>query len=292
MIEEKSFGEARLYTLSNGELAVSVSSRGATVTSLRYRGQETVLGYESDEDYLRGTSYLGATVGRVGNRIGGASFTLNGQRCALTPNEGPNQLHGGPEAFDRQLWAAERLDDTALRFTLFSPDGENGFPGNLEAAVTYRIQGGTLRIEFAGKSDRDTIYAPTNHMYFDLSGRGQALEAGLWLGADAYVEPGEGLIPTGRLLPCEDAFDFHSLRKVGQEYDHAFVLNGEHACRLEDGGLRMDLYTDMPGLQVYTGRYLNPPHRAFQGLALESARLSLHHAEGRRVLPPLGGVPL
>ena len=268
MIEEKSFGKARLYTLSNAVLQVRISSRGATVTSLRYRGQETILGYDNDEGYLRGGAYLGATVGRVGNRIGGAAFTLNGQRYDLVPNEGPNQLHGGPEAFDRQLWEAERLDDTALRFTLFSPDGENGFPGNLEAAVTYRLNGGTLRIEFAGKCDKDTVYAPTNHMYFDLSGKGEALEARLWLGADAYVEPGEGLIPTGRLLPCEGAFDFHSLRKVAREYDHAFVLSGEHACRMEYGGLRMDLFTDMPGLQVYTGRYLDPPHRAYQGLAL------------------------
>ena len=154
MIEEKDFGKARLYTISNGELSVSVSSRGATVTSIRYHGQETILGYESDEAYLRGTSYLGATVGRVGNRIGGAGFTLNGQRYDLVPNEGPNQLHGGPEAFDRQLWAAEKLSETELRFTLFSPEGENGYPGNLEAAVTYRIDGGTLRIEFGGQERR------------------------------------------------------------------------------------------------------------------------------------------
>ena len=280
MIEEKSFGKARLYTLSNAVLQVRISSRGATVTSLRYRGQETILGYDSDEGYLRGGAYLGATVGRVGNRIGGAAFTLNGQRYDLVPNEGPNQLHGGPEAFDRQLWEAERLDDTALRFTLFSPDGENGFPGNLEAAVTYRLNGGTLRIEFAGKCDKDTVYAPTNHMYFDLSGKGEALEARLWLGADAYVEPGEGLIPTGRLLPCEGAFDFHSLRKVAREYDHAFVLSGEHACRLEDGGLRMDLFTDMPGLQVYTGRYL-PNQPAFPSIELKAGEPFLRWAEYR-----------
>ena len=150
MIEEKVFGKATLYTISNGDLSVSVSSRGATVTSIRYHGQETILGYASDEDYLRGTSYLGATVGRVGNRIGGAAFILNGQRYDLVPNEGPNQLHGGPEAFDRQLWSAEALSETALRFSLSSPDGENGFPGNLRATVTYRIDGGTLRIEFGG----------------------------------------------------------------------------------------------------------------------------------------------
>lgn len=269
MIEEKAFGEARLYTISNENLSVSLSSRGATVVSIRYLGRETVLGYDSDEEYLQGTSYLGATVGRVGNRIGKAELPLNGKLWPLVPNEGENQLHGGPDSYDRRLWTAEELDALALRFTLTSPDGDNGYPGTLQAAVTYRVQGSTLRIEFAGISDRDTVYAPTNHMYFDLSGRGNILEDELWLGADRYVEPGEGLIPTGRLLPAEGAFDFSSLRKVGQEYDHAFVLTGEHACALRAGGIRMDLYTDMPGLQVYTGRYLNPPHRPFQGLALE-----------------------
>ena len=269
MIEEKAFGQARLFTISNETLSVSLSSRGATVVSLRYLGRETVLGYDSDEGYLQGSSYLGATVGRVGNRIGKAELPLNGKRYPLVPNEGENQLHGGPDSYDRRLWTAEKLDELALRFTLDSPDGDNGYPGHLRAAVTYRLLGGTLRIEFAGISDQDTVYAPTNHMYFDLSGKGRILEDQLWLGADRYVEPGEGLIPTGRLLPAEGAFDFSTLRKVAREYDHAFVLTGEHACTLRAGGIQMDLYTDMPGLQVYTGRYLNPPHRAFQGLALE-----------------------
>ena len=269
MIEETAFGKARLFTISGPELAVSVSTRGATVTSLRYRGRETVLGYDSDEGYLRGGAFLGATVGRVGNRIGGAAFELDGIRYVLAPNEGENQLHGGPDSYDRRLWTAEKLGDEALRFTLDSPDGDNGFPGNLRAAVTYRVAGSTLRIEFEGESDRDTVYAPTNHMYFDLSGKGQILEARLWLGADRVVEPGPGLIPTGRLLPTEGAFDFHTPRPVAQDYDHAFVLAGEHACRMEDGGIAMDLFTDFPGLQVYTGKFLDPPHGPNQGLALE-----------------------
>ena len=269
MIEEKAFGEARLFILSGEELQLSVSSRGATVTSLRYKGRETVLGYDSDEGYLRGGAYLGATVGRVGNRIGGAAFTLNGVRYELMPNEGGNQLHGGPDSYDRRLWDAELPGEDAIRFTLDSPDGDNGFPGNLRAAVTYRIAGNTLRIEFEGESDKDTVYAPTNHMYFDLSGLGNILEARLWLGADRVVEPGPGLIPTGRLLPAEGMFDFRTLREVGQDYDHAFVLTGERACRMEDGGIAMELFTDFPGLQVYTGKFLDPPHRANQGLALE-----------------------
>lgn len=269
MITEKAFGEARLYTISGPELSVSVSSRGATVTSLRFRGRETVLGYDSDEGYLRGGAYLGATVGRVGNRIGGSAFELNGVRYALAPNEGENQLHGGPNSYDRRLWTAEKLDELALRFTLDSPDGDNGFPGNLRAGVVYRVSGATLRIEFEGESDRDTVYAPTNHMYFDLAGKGEILSARLWLGADRVVEPGPGLIPTGRLLPAEGAFDFSTLRPVAQDYDHAFVLTGEHACRMEDEGIAMDLYTDFPALQVYTGKFLDPPHRANHGLALE-----------------------
>ncbi len=269
MIEERAFGGARLFTISGPELSVSLSSRGATVTSLRYRGQETVLGYDSDEGYLRGGAFLGASIGRVGNRIGGSAFTLNGVRYVLVPNEGPNQLHGGPNSYDKRLWDAELPGEDAIRFTLDSPDGDNGFPGNLRAAVTYRVEGPALRIEFAGESDRDTVYAPTNHMYFDLAGKGDCREARLWLGADRVVEPGPGLIPTGRLLPAEAAFDFSRLRKVGQEYDHAFVLTGEHACRLEDGGVAMDLYTDFPGLQVYTGTHLDAPHGPFRGLALE-----------------------
>ncbi len=269
MIQKEPFGEYTLFTLSSGELTLSVSTLGATVQRLRYKGRDCVLGYDSPEEYLAGSAYLGATVGRVGNRIGGSAFTLDGLRYALTPNEGENQLHGGPDSFDRRRWEAEILGENALRLTLLSPDGDNGYPGTLRAAVTYRVTGGTLRIEFEGESDRDTIFAPTNHMYFDLSGKGQVLENNLWLNAARYVEPGEGLIPTGRLLPAEGDFDFRSPRRIGRDYDHAFVLSGEHACTLRAGGLQLELWTDFPALQVYTGAFLPPPHAPRQGLALE-----------------------
>jgi aldose 1-epimerase len=161
------------------------------------------------------------------------------------------------------------MDENALRMTLLSPDGDNGYPGNLQAAVTYRVAGAVLRIEFEGESDRDTVFAPTNHMYFDLAGDRQILNARLWLGADRVVEPGAGLIPTGRLQPADGAFDFHTLRPIGQNYDHAFVLSGEHACALEAGDARLDLFTDFPALQVYTGEFLHPPFGPNQGVALE-----------------------
>lgn len=162
MISQKAFGEYQLYTLSSETLSVSVSTLGATVQRLRFLGRDCILGYESPEEYLAGSAYLGATVGRVGNRIGGSAFTLDGVRYALSPNEGENQLHGGPDSFDRRRWEAEIPGGNALRLTLFSPDGDNGYPGDLSAAVTYRVAGGTLRIEFEGESDRDTVFAPTN----------------------------------------------------------------------------------------------------------------------------------
>lgn len=269
MIEQRSFGNTTQFILSTEVLQAAVCDLGASVLRLRFRGKDRILGYGSPEEYLAGKDYLGATVGRVGNRIGGAAFPLNGERIELTPNEGANQLHGGPNAFDRRLWTPELLNDDALRFTLFSPDGDNGYPGGLTASVTYRVSGGTLRIEFAGESDRDTVFAPTNHMYFDLAGDRRALDARLRLGADRVVEPGPGLIPTGRLLPAEGVFDFRALRRIGQDYDHAFILTGEHACTLEAGDARMELYTDFPALQVYTGAFLRPPFGANQGVALE-----------------------
>jgi aldose 1-epimerase len=269
MIRQERFGEYTLFTLSNEELSLAVTDLGATAVSLRYRGRERILGYAVPEDYLAGTAYLGATVGRVGNRIGGAAFPLNGEQVTLVPNEGPNQLHGGPDSYDKRRWAVELLDESAVRFRLFSPHGDNGFPGDLSAAVTYRVSGSTLRLDFEGESSADTIYAPTNHMYFDLSGRRKVLEDELWLGAGRYVEPGEGLIPTGRLPETEGAFDFRTLRTVGQDYDHAFVLSGEHACTLRAGGVTMDLYTDFPALQVYTGAFLPEPFGPNAGLALE-----------------------
>ena len=268
MLRKARFGDCELYILENDCLRAAVTDLGATLVSLRAFGRETVLGYDSPEQYLAGKAYLGACIGRFGNRIGGAVFPLNGETVRLTPNEGPNQLHGGPCAFDKRRWTGE-ISGESLRLRLISPHGDNGFPGELRAAVTYSLRGASLRIDFEAESDRDTVYAPTNHSYFDLSGRGDCRKAELWLGADRVVEPGEGLIPTGRLLPAEGDFDFSRPRIIERDYDHAFVLSGEHACSLRDGGLRMDLFTDFPALQVYTGAFLHAPHRPHQGVALE-----------------------
>ena len=268
MVTKTNFGGYELYTIENGELSVSVTTLGATVTSVRFRGQECVPSYDSPEGYLGGTAYLGAAIGRYGNRIAGARFSLNGKEYILPANEGENQLHGGPDSYDRRAWTAEVLDD-AVRFTLLSPDGDNGFPGNLTAAVTYSVRGGTLRLDFEGDSDADTVYAPTSHMYFDLSGRENCLEAELSVKASRYLEVDGALIPTEVTPVAGTRFDFLAMRKIREAYDHCFVLDGETACILRDGKTQMILVTDFPALQVYTGEFLPAPFKAFGAVALE-----------------------
>ena len=265
---EKSF-DRETYIISSPRLQVSVMTLGATVTSIRFDGRETVLGYGSVEEYRKGTSYIGAIVGRYANRIAGARFAMDGKVVQLVPNEGVNQLHGGPEAFDRRIWQAEILDESAVRFSLRSPDGDNGYPGNLTASVTYTVRDATLRLDFAGDCDRDTVFAPTSHIYFDLGGEGSVLENRLQINADSYVPVDGHGIPTGSARPAEGEFDFRAPRKIGRDYDHCFVLNGPAACRVWAGKLQMELRTDYPALQLYTGSALAPPHRKNQGLALE-----------------------
>ena len=268
MIREEAFGDCRLFTLANDELEVKVTDLGATVVSLRYRGRETVLGYDSPALYREKDAFLGAAIGRYANRIGGAAFTLGGKRYELPANEGKNQLHGGPDSYDSRRWQAEEQDGSLL-FRLFSPDGDNGYPGNLEVSLRCSLDGAALHLDFEADSDADTVFAPTSHMYFDLSGRGRVLDASLYVNADAYLEVDEGLIPTGRLLPTVGDFDLNSLRRIERDYDHCFVLRGEHACTMADGGVRLDVYTDLPAVQIYTGAFLPPPHAAHAGLAIE-----------------------
>ena len=268
MVSSKDFGDYTLYTIEAGELSVSVTDLGATVTRLRFRGRDMVIGYERAEEYLAGGDYVGAAIGRFGNRIAGAKFTLNGKEVRLPANERGNQLHGGPMAFDKRRWDAVALDD-AVRFTLVSPDGDNGFPGELTAALTYTVRGNTLRLDFEGEAKADTVYAPTSHMYFDLSGKRDCREAVLTVGASRYLEVDGGLIPTEVTPVAGTRFDFREARRVGGAYDHCFALDGECACVLRDGEVQMTLRTDFPGLQVYTGTYLPEPFGPYGALALE-----------------------
>lgn len=205
MIEIQDFFGYEKYRLSRGRLSVTVINLGATVTEINFAGRSLALGYETAEEYLAGKNYLGAVVGRYANRIAGARFSLDGREYPLTANEGANQLHGGPDSFDKRAWTGEILGEYALRLRLFSPHGDNGYPGDLEASVTYTLEEDALRLDFEGESDRDTVYGPTSHLYFNLSEGGDIRSTELWINAPAYLPVDEALLP-GEPAPAEGGF--------------------------------------------------------------------------------------
>ncbi len=267
MITTSDFDGYGLYTLSSDELEVSVTELGATVTRLCWRGRTLSLGYGSAAEYLAGQSFLGEIVGRFANRIGGGAFELDGRRWELVKNEGGNTLHSGG-AFGKRRWRSAVEGDSVV-FTLLSPDGDMGFPGELTARVRYTVAGGALRIDFEGEAAADTVYAPTTHMYFNLDGsddvRGHMLE----LNAAGVLETDAALIPTGRVLPAAGDFDFSAPRRIARDYEHCFLLTGETACRVSADGVRMTLRTDFPAVQFYTGAFLEPAIGAHRGFAVE-----------------------
>ena len=274
------YGKYQKYTFGSDTLTVSVITLGAIVESLKYKGKETVLRYDDAEGYLSGSAYICAVIGRCANRIGGARFTLNGKEYILPANMGTDQLHGGSLSYESRAWDAEVLSDNAVRFTLFSPDGDNGYPGNLTASVTYTVTGDALRLDFGGKCDADTVYAPTSHMYFNLGGE-SVLEHDMSINAKGYLEYNDRLIPTGKLLPCDGEFDFSKMRRIGRDYDNAFILAGEDACAVEHDGVRLEVSTNFPAIQVYTAISMTPPHWKNCGLAIEPEAYpdSMNHAE-------------
>ena len=269
MVIKRDFCGEEEYLIDSGTLQVSIMALGATVTGITLEGRQLLLRYGTAREYLKGSAYIGALVGRYANRIGGASFILNGRRVTLTKNEGKNQLHGGPNAFDKRRWQAEVSGENSVRFTLFSPDGDNGFPGNLTAAVTYSVSGGTLRLDFEGESNADTLFAPTTHMYFNLDGADSILDTVFQMDCDRYLELGEGLIPTGRICPAEGRFDFSSPRPLDGDFDHCFLLHGQNACTARAGDVTMSVRTDYPAIQLYTGGGLGAPFGKNRGFAIE-----------------------
>ena len=268
MITKDLFGSYDRYNLSNGELEVSIITLGATVTSLKYKGQDRAVCYDDPDAALAGHGFLCKAVGRYANRIGGAAFTLNGKRYELPPNENGNQLHGGPNSVDKRIWDVEILEGEAIRFSITMPDGDNGYPGNLTMYVTYSLKGSALRVDFGGETDRTTVFAPTVHPYFTLGGE-SVLQAKMQVNASGHLEVDSELIPSGVVLPCEGKFDFAELREIRENLDDCFVISSEHACTVEYEGSRMEVWTDFPAIQVYTGAKLPAPYHANQGIAIE-----------------------
>jgi len=272
-------------TLEAGAVSATVLTLGSTLQSVlcpdrEGRVADVVLGHDQPEEYLAHTAYFGGTIGRYANRIARGRFTLDGREHRLACNNGPNHLHGGRVGFDKRLWAVDALTEDSVRLTLFSPDGEEGYPGNLTVACHWRLsEDGRLSAELTAESEAPTVVNLTNHAYWNLrgcEGERRAADQTLWLDADAFTPVDETLIPTGELKGVDGGpFDFRRPRlirdalteadpqlEVAGGVDHNLVLNGSGmrcVARLDDpeSGRRMALSTDAPGLQVYTGNFLD-----------------------------------
>ena len=316
-------GDVYEVTITNGRgMEAKILSLGAALRSLILTDEngekrDVVLGYDLAEAYLYSSTYFGATVGRFCNRIGGAAFDLDGRRCELPANEGKNQLHGGPAGFSRQLWTPLPVSESEAIFRLFSPDGDMGFPGNVNVQVTYRLTGDSLELEYQADTDAPTVLNLTNHSYFNLSGHasGSIGKHRLQLAAEAYTPTDAGLIPTGEIRPVagsildlkegkelENLLSAPELSATGG-LDHNFVLSGNPdspAAQLSaaDSPLRLTLYTDQPGVQVYTagGLGMEPGkdgavYQAHQGICLETQGFpdAMHHENFPSVVLRPGG---
>jgi aldose 1-epimerase len=274
---------ADLYTLTAGDIEVDATNYGCIITSIRMPDSagvvgDVVHGFESLEPYLGKHPYFGAVVGRYANRIACARFSLDGAEYRLARNDGENGLHGGLRGFDKVLWDAEARGD-ALRLTYLSRDGEEGYPGNLKAVVTYALgKSGDLSIDYEATTDRATVLNLTNHTYFNLSGAGDILRHELTLDAEQFTPSGKGLIPTGEVRSVAGTpMDFRHPKKIGERIDNGYeqlVLGGGYDCNWvvdgEAGKLRraatvrdpasgraMVVLTTQPGVQFYTGNFLD-----------------------------------
>jgi aldose 1-epimerase len=279
-----------LYILRNkNNAAVAITNYGARVVSLLVPNKDGVLtdvalGYDSIGKYIhQPETYFGAIVGRYGNRIGKGKFKLNGKEYKLATNNGPNHLHGGLKGFGAHVWDAKKINDSTLELTYLSQDQEEGYPGNLQAKVTYTLSGdsaNSLKIDYEATTDKATVLNLTNHTYFNLNGQGSGTINNhlLRLNADSYTPVDSTLIPTGKIEPVAGTpFDFrqpvaigsridspNQQLKFGKGYDHNFVLNPNKGSGLElaatvqgdQSGIVMEVLTDEPAIQFYGGNFL------------------------------------
>jgi aldose 1-epimerase len=307
-----------LYVLSNGPMTIKVMTYGAIVTEIRVpdrRGNaaDVVLGFDTLEGYLAGHPYFGATVGRFANRIARGTFSLDGKDYTLAVNNGPNTLHGGRKGFDKVVWKAEDasgLAGPAVKLSYLSRDGEEGYPGNLVVTVTYTLTAdNALRIDYTATTDQATPVNLTNHSYFNLAGpaAGTILDHELWLAADRYTPVDDTLIPTGAIASVRGTpLDFTTATPIGARigqlkadpvgYDHNYVLRGgtsprepSLAARVREpqSGRVLEVFTTEPGVQLYTGNFLDGTikgkggvaYRQHQAFCLETQHYpdSVHH---------------
>lgn len=293
-----------LYILTNAAgMEVKITNYGGTITEIKVPDRNkkfanVVLGFDNLDAYTAksNTGHFGALIGRYGNRIAHGTFTLNGQTYHIPVNDGPNSLHGGLRGFDRRVWRAREVssdDNPGLELRYVSQDGEEGFPGKLDVTVRYTLDSkNALHIDYSATTSKDTVLNLTNHSYFNLAGGGTILKEKIMLNADRFTPVDSTLIPTGKIEPVAGTpFDFRKATEIGSRidadnqqlkfgkgYDHNFVLNhpgdlSAIAAKVEDpdSGRVLEVHTDQPGIQFYTGNFLDGttfPHRG--ALCLET----------------------
>src|SRR5438128_4171741 len=295
-VTKESFGktpdgqDADIYTWTNRRGAeVKITSYGGIITSLRVPDRngkldDIVLGFDNLDAYLKGHPYFGAIIGRYGNRIAKGRFTLHGVEYKLAVNNGENHLHGGIKGFDKVVWKAKPrtvANSAALELTYLSKDGEEGYPGNLFVKVVYTLTNANeLKIEYSATTDKDTVINLTSHSYFNIAGQGNGdiLDHKLFINAARFTPTDAGSIPTGELKSVKGTpFDFTSAFRIGERindddqqlkfgkgYDHNFVLNGRTGMLRQaavvyepTSGRSMEIWTTAPGIQFYTGNFLD-----------------------------------
>ena len=305
-IEKQAFGTlsdgtpVTKYILTNANgMQVQIMDFGATVLSISVPDRngkfaDVTLGYDSARYYERGASYFGGLVGRYGNRIGKGQFTLDGQQYQVTRNDGVNHLHGGRKGFNKVMWTAEPQEsptDPAITMTYVSKDGEEGYPGTVTIHVTFTVTNdNALKLHYTGTTDKTTIFNPTHHSYFNLTGdpNNTILNQELMIRAEKMTPVDAGLITTGEEVDVAGTpFDFRTPTKIGTHinddneqlklghgYDHNWVLDDYNktvrlAATVYDStsGRFMEVLTDQPGLQFYSGNFLNGMGRGKNGVA-------------------------
>lgn len=285
---KKSFGilangqEAFLYTISCGKLSAEISDYGAALVRLYIPDAQgnladVVQGYDDPNLYSR--TFFGSTVGRNANRLKNATFCIGGKTYTTTPNEGKHNLHSGPDYFKERMWNVEEVTGSSIKLSLYSPDGDQGFPGNSTIYVTYLLEAeGTLRIVYDAVCDKDTIFNMTNHSFFNLAGHDRpelAMDQILTMPARFFNPDDAESIPTGELRPVEGTpMDFRTPKPIGRDineayeplilqkgYDHNFEVYTNPCAILTDphSGRTMEVHTDCPGIQFYSGNYTDEP---------------------------------
>lgn len=273
-----------LIKLENGSLACEIITYGATLRSLLVPDRngkpvDVVLGYDTLEEYIAHDGYLGATVGRYANRIAKGQFRLSGNIYTLAANDGNNHLHGGRQGFSHRVWSVEEAHADSVALRLFSPDGEEGYPGDLDCMVRFALENNALIIRYRATSRRDTLCNLTNHSYFNLAGHdsGCALEQTVQIFAEHYTPTDGESIPLGTVEPVANTpMDFRSPTPIGARigedfpqllqaggYDHNYVISGNMgtlhpAARAyaPATGIAMQVETTLPGMQFYSANYL------------------------------------